>query len=859
MTVGLVVVSHSARLAEGVAELAGQMTQSKVAIAPAGGTANDELGTSVERIEAAISSVYGPDGVVVLLDLGSAILSTEMALEMLDDEQRTHVRLSAAPLVEGAVAAALEASLGRSLAEVQQAAEKTASKEQLALLKPLSETENSAPAVAPTTPTPSATGQWIEAQLTLTNPTGLHARPASLFVQTANRFSATIQLLKNEQAANATSIMEILSLAARQGDTILLRASGPDAQAAIEELSKLVRANFYETPAEATTTPAAPTQEKVVSQPQEQKDSWQGVTTSKGAALGPAFLYTSASLSLKTIERKTIAPEQVDAEQERLRQAVNAAISELQNLVADLQKTVGSEQAAIFEAHAMMLDDPTLLDDALQRIQQQHLSAACALAEAGEEQAQTLESLGDTLIAARAVDVRDAVSRAIRHLGDSGVSLPDLSTLTTPVILLAHDLTPSDTARLHPETILGICTTQGGPTAHAAILARALGIPAIAGIDESALQAISAEDEVGLDADQGILYRHPSPEIRATLTRKMEERRREQAALKESAQQAQQPLYIGKQRIHLLANVGSEAEAKAAREWGAEGIGLLRTEFLFASAMTLPNEEEQRQQYIRLFRAFSGEKPDPTKPIIARTLDAGADKPMPALNAVLGEHVEANPALGLRGIRIHLAHPELLEQQLAALLRAAGEVGIALHIMFPMITTVEELREARSIFDRAYQRLREQQVAVPEHVPVGIMVEVPAAGLLARELAELADFFSIGANDLMQYTLATDRTNPTLTHLYHPMQPAVLRLIRLIAEAGKAAGKPVAVCGEIASDPRIAPLLVGMGVHELSMAPTALPTIRKELSGWSPEDLAQLVEKVSKAKTVADVEQARDG
>lgn len=864
MTVGLVIVSHSAQLAAGVAELAGQMAQGKTSIFAAGGTVDDILGTDADKIVTAIQAADNPDGVLVLLDLGSAVLSTEMALEFLDDETRSRVRLSSAPLVEGSVAAALEASLGHSLVEVQQAAEKTASREQLQLLKPVTSAEQE---IGPETTVPPEGRAAENAQatvseevhLTLTNPAGLHARPASLFVQTAARFQANIQVLANGREANAASIMEVLSLGARRGDTITVRASGVDASAAIEALSELVRANFYEATAEDIGDATHDVEARFIASESVAYiagEPWHGVTTSAGVALGPAFLYASSSLSLRDVERRTISLQEVAAEQERLRQALNNAAQELHILATNVQSSVGQDQAAIFDAQALMLRDPALLKSALQMIENSHIDAASALAATGENQAATLETLDNPLLAARAVDVRDAVSRAIQQLRGSNAAKQDLSKLSQPVILVAGDLTPSDTALLRPEIVLGICTTSGGPTAHAAILARALGIPAIAGLNEVALQRIHSGDELGLDADNGLLYQHPSPEIRAQLQLRLTEQQKQRAALRVAAQQAQGPILLNGRRIHLLANVGSEAEAEAAREWGAEGIGLLRTEFLFANASTLPDEDEQRKQYVQVFRAFAGPTPGQVGPIVVRTLDVGADKPMPALNAILGPSVEANPALGLRGIRISLAHPALLEQQLSALLQAAAETGIQLHIMFPMITTVEELHTARAIFDRVYDRLKNQGIAVPAHVPVGIMVEVPAAAIMAPELAELADFFSIGANDLLQYTLACDRTTATLSELYHPMQPAVLRLIGQIAEAGRRAGKPVAVCGEIASNVRLAPILVGLGVDELSMAPTAILAVRTTLSRYSSQELAEIAEKIGQMKTVAEVERA---
>ena len=848
MTVGLVIVSHSAQLANGVAELAGQMTQGATPIAAAGGGVDNILGTSAEKIQAAIQAVDGPDGVLVLLDLGSAILSAEMALELLNSEQQ-HVMLSFAPLVEGAIAAAIEASLGHTLVEVKQTAEKTASVEQLQLLKPLSSAYEEAEAAVPP---PPAQSDVREMQLTLTNPTGLHARPASLFVQTAGRYDARIEVLGRGRQAEATSIIGVLALGIRKGDTITLRASGKEAEVALEVLRDLNLANFYETTPEAETPePAIPQdaepQQDVARHPelpvsQQTRDTWRGITTSPGVAIGPA-----------------IAGEQITAEQERLRHALNAAASELQALIASLQQSIGKSEAAIFEAQALMLQDPALSETALKEIEEQRIDAVSALAIAGEQQASALEALDSPLFAQRAVDVRDVVSRALQHLSDKVVQKQDLSALKQPAILLAQDLTPTDTAQLRPETVLGICTTQGGPTAHAAILARALGIPAIAGMSEAALQVIHTGDELGLDADNGLLYRHPIAEVRTQLAQRLAEQQRQRGALLSKAQQAAAEVSIDGRRLLLLANIGSEAEAEAARQWGAEGIGLLRTEFLFAAASTLPDEDEQRKRYVRIFQAFKGNDGAHGRgPIVVRTLDAGADKPMPALNNVIGTSIEANPALGQRGIRISLAHQSLLEEQFRALLLAAAETGIELHLMFPMITTVEELRTAREIVDRVYEQLKQRQVALPSflaRVPVGIMVEVPAAALMAPELAEIADFFSIGANDLLQYTLACDRTNAATTYLYHPMQPAVLRLIAQIAEAGRRAGKPVAVCGEIASDVRLAPILIGLGVDELSMTPTALPGVRAALANRTARQLLDVAHKVLRAKTVAEVEQ----
>ena len=885
MTVGLVIVSHSAQLAQGVVALAQQMTKGAVPLAAAGGAddgeGNEILGTSAERIATAIQSVDSSDGVLVLLDLGSAILSTEFALEMLNDEQRAHVSLSYAPLAEGAITAAIEASMGHDFAAVKQAAEQLASAERLKLLKPYGEQESDVPETqaSPIQATASAqqsgqpdvseTTPTLEASFVLANPAGLHARPASLFARTASNFQATSEIVAHGRSVKGNSLVEILSLGVRQGDTILVRTHGVDAQAALDALRALIEANFHETIAPSPTPASQVKETQAHYEPpsgiSSSLDTSQGIVTSPGVAYGPALLYTSQVVMLKDVERRTITPEAVAAEEQRLRDALDQTTQELETLARQIEGRIGADDAAIFDAQSLMLQDPELLDMALQAINERHIDAASAIAEAGEYYAAQLEALSDPLLAARAIDMRDVTSKAVQRLRGQTSSQLNLNTLDRPVILVAYDLTPSDTAQFRPETILGICTVQGGRNAHAAILARALGIPALAGLDEAMLQRIHNGDELGLDAaqseqpDSGLLYVRPTVEIKTSLLERMTRQQQERIALQAQAQQG--PLVLDSKHVPLFANVGTAVEAEVARQWGAEGIGLLRTEFLFAAAATLPNEDEQRNSYAHVFRAFKGQQDSTARHvqhlpvIVARTLDAGADKPMPSLQAITGTQNEANPALGVRGIRIHLAHPELLEQQLRALLLAAHDEQIELHIMLPMITTVEELRTVRVVFERVYQQLQQSGTELPARVPLGIMVEVPSAAVMADELAQIADFFSIGANDLLQYTLASDRTNAALATLYTPMQPSVLRLMRQVATAGNRAGKPVAVCGEIASNPLLAPVLIGLGVDELSMTPNAIPAVRAALVGHTLQELRELAERACQASTVAEVEQ----
>ncbi len=850
MTVGLVIVSHSEKLALGAVELAQQMAHNNTAIVAAGGLGNNILGTSVETIYHAIETVDSSDGVLILIDMGSAAFSTEMAIERLTEEQRGRVHLSYAPLVEGAVAGAVEAAQGSSLHKVRAVAEQTASKEMLEHIKPITQVEASAPVTAvaeqPEEPLPA---DALEKQYTLANPVGLHARPSSLIIHTAARFDAIVEIHTNTSSSRADSMSGLLGLAARKGDVLRVRVGGPQAQAALDALDELIQANFYESTEAASSSPQIKEPAGAYAPPAQVENELVGIATSSGFALGPALLYTSHSVNLRTVERRTIDSTQVAAEQARLLEAIDATVAELQTLMQRLQQQIGAKEAAIFDAQILLLRDPRLLRAANALIAQR-FDAASAFAQVGEQNATQLASVKDGLLAERAVDIRDVTSRVVQHLGVSTTSHQDFSTLNTPVILIAHDLTPSDTAQLRQDMILGICTTQGGATAHTAILARALGIPAIAGLNETLLQRIHDGEELGMDAEKGILYVQPTSEILASLSQHVKEQTQRLTALK-AAQHTQAPLLLGEQRIHLLANVGSAVEATAARQWGAEGIGLLRTEFLFASTQTMPNEAQQYTSYIQVFRAFLGDTKSTTRgPIVVRTLDAGADKPMPAVQPFLSTTKEANPALGVRGLRVHLAHPELLEQQFRALLRAAQDEQVELHIMLPMLTTVEELRTVRTLFERVTTDLH-----ISKAVPLGIMIEVPASVVMAPELAQLADFFSIGANDLLQYTLACDRTNTALSTLYTPLQPSVLRLIRQVAEAGRNAGKPVAVCGEMASDPRLAPVLVGLGVTELSMTPNALPAIRAALTGRTLPELIELANRVCRASTVSEVEQ----
>ncbi|HLI09307.1 MAG TPA: phosphoenolpyruvate--protein phosphotransferase [Ktedonobacteraceae bacterium] len=572
---------------------------------------------------------------------------------------------------------------------------------------------------------------------------------------------------------------------------------------------------------------------------------------SPGVAIGPVRLYKAKS---HAIETTTIHPEQVRNEQVRLQQAIGAATQELRELSERVARTVGRSEADIFEAQQLILEDPELLAETARLIAQEYLSAAAALQQVAEGYAQELEALENETLAARATDVRDVVARAIRHL-QSGEIVAEPGNDDMPVLVVAYDLTPSDTAVFNPETILGICTVVGGPTTHAAIIARALEIPAIADFDAQLLETLQNGQQIAIDGAKGLLYLQladgQQEELQSTM-RQQQRERKQRRARNHTLWRMQPASTADGYAVQVFANVGDVESARAAAELGAEGIGLLRTEFLFAGRPVFPDEEEQFDSYVALFQAFAGRALF-GKTIIARTLDAGADKPFPALELLIGAMQEANPALGLRGARIHLVHKELLRQQLRALLRAAAAANIQLSIMFPMIATVEEARRLRALYTGVRHELELEGVMLAPDTQVGIMVETPAAAVMAEALAREVDFFSIGANDLFQYTMAADRANGRVTGMFGLLEPAVWRLIAQVVRAGERQGKLVALCGELAADPRIGPLLAGLGVQELSMSPAAVATVKAELHQQTRDYWRQRAQALLKAETAQEM------
>lgn len=589
-----------------------------------------------------------------------------------------------------------------------------------------------------------------------------------------------------------------------------------------------------------------------------------GVGVAPGVAIGPALVFLRDAVQRdgphNTLDpgASTASPFDPAVEYAQARAALTAAIADLRALAHQVTQEIGASEAGIFESQALMLEDPTILERAEMLIDRDRLTAHDAIAIAAEEQAALLAALPEPIWQARAADVRDAARRALDHITPPGAHAQSLAERIAqsgrPVIVVADDLTPSDTVRLRVDQTLGIALVGGSATSHAAILARALGIPTVVGLGAALLAACHEGDALVVEGASGAVIVRPTPTQLDVARQAISARQADLAS--DRARATEWRLRPGRTRdgrpIQTLANIGSSADAHVAVEMGAEGVGLLRTEFLFAGRPTLPDEYEQADLYSEIFAGVGPSR----GPIIVRTLDAGADKPLPALadlSAALPQ--EQNPALGVRGVRLSLYARELLLAQFRGVLRAAARTRAQARLMLPMIATVEELREARTLLRQAREQLTREGVYLDQAIPLGIMIETPAAVFAIEALARDAAFFSVGTNDLTQYIMAADRLNPQLAALCQPTQPAVLRAIATIVSAAQRIGRPVGVCGEMAGDPQLALLLVGMGVHELSMTPQRIPAVKEALAAYTADGLRALAMRALQATTVAEVQQ----
>ncbi|EIN5821522.1 phosphoenolpyruvate-protein phosphotransferase PtsI [Salmonella enterica] len=547
-----------------------------------------------------------------------------------------------------------------------------------------------------------------------------------------------------------------------------------------------------------------------------------GILASPGIAFGKALLLKEDEI---VIDRKKISADKVDQEVERFLSGRAKASAQLEAIKTKAGETFGEEKEAIFEGHIMLLEDEELEQEIIALIKDKHMTADAAAHEVIEGQATALEELDDEYLKERAADVRDIGKRLLRNI--LGLAIIDLSAIQEEVILVAADLTPSETAQLNLQKVLGFITDAGGRTSHTSIMARSLELPAIVGTGSVTAQ-VKNGDYLILDAVNNQVYVNPTNDVIEQLRAVQEQVATEKAEL---AKLKDLPaITLDGHQVEVCANIGTVRDVEGAERNGAEGVGLYRTEFLFMDRDALPTEEEQFAAYKAVAEACGSQA------VIVRTMDIGGDKELPYMNFPK----EENPFLGWRAVRIAMDRKEILRDQVRAILRASA-FG-KLRIMFPMIISVEEVRALRKEIEIYKQELRDEGKAFDESIEIGVMVETPAAATIARHLAKEVDFFSIGTNDLTQYTLAVDRGNDMISHLYQPMSPSVPNLIKQVIDASHAEGKWTGMCGELAGDERATLLLLGMGLDEFSMSAISIPRIKKIIRNTNFEDAKVLAE-----------------
>ena len=556
-----------------------------------------------------------------------------------------------------------------------------------------------------------------------------------------------------------------------------------------------------------------------------------GIPAAPGLAHGNTVIVTQQALEIPQHEI-----EDVEAEIERMMRATQQSRKEIGAMKEEVGRRSMENEAEIFEAHAMILEDVALLDRAKKAIRQS-TNAEKAWMDAIEYFAQMMENIPDETLSSRAVDIRDVGRRVLGHL--LGVSIGG-TVLKEPSIIVGDDLTPSDTVSLDKDLVLGFVTARGGPTSHTAILSKAFGLPAVVGLGEEILD-VPEGTLVLVNGSDGKIIVAPDEEETAEFSKREKEENEEQRKARKAAQAP--GITADGKRVEIVANVGGVVDAPLGIRNGAEGIGLFRTEFLYLDRKALPTEEEQIEAYRTVFELY------PEMPIVVRTLDIGGDKVIPYLE--LPE--ELNPFLGWRGIRMIDGLENVFLTQFRALLQAGASEGVDLRIMAPMVSGMAEVKAAKALMEKAEAELEQEGLPCAENVQFGIMIEVPSAALLADRLAKEVDFFSIGTNDLTQYTLAVDRTNSKVAHLANPLNPAVLTLIKMTIDSAHEEGKWVGLCGELAGEPLAAPILLGLGLDEFSMSPARVPVIKEVMRQLHQADCEDLAEKVLNLTNEQDV------
>jgi phosphocarrier protein FPr len=706
-------------------------------------------------------------------------------------------------------------------------------------IEQISGSEELAPISGEIQMTPDDLVEMDEVTLTLVNLHGLHARPAARFVQAAASHDGEVLVtnLTNEKGPiSAKSLNAVATLGAVKDHQIKISASGTGSKQVLETLSEMVQSGFGEKTEVDVEKPTEYEFDRDI--PPDRiltKKGLQGVPVSEGAVVAALGKYRPPipQISTESIE---------DPEQEwtKFNEAVDEVGVGISQRKKELSQSIGESESEIFDAHLLILRDPELLETTRKLVFEEKKNISQAWNEVISETADRYESLDDVYLQQRAADVMDVGNQVMLALaGDESAGKIEFD---NEVILYASELTPTETSQLDMKQVKGIITSAGGPTSHSAILARALSIPAITGVS-SEFESLPDGIEMAMNGFSGKIWIEPEEitkeEVSAIRRDWLEWK---QKLLKSS----REPAFTNDGvRIEVVANVGNLQDAETALLNGSEGIGLLRTEFLFLTSSKPPTEEEQLQTLREIGEAMSADG-DTDRPIIVRTLDVGGDKDLPYIDLP----DEDNPFLGVRALRLSLKNPDIFTTQLRAILRAG--FGFNFKIMFPMVTNLEEVYRAKKLLEEAHLSLDKDSLQHKWPIETGIMIEIPAAAILSKQIAPQIDFFSIGTNDLTQYTLAAERGNPGLSKFNDALHPAVLQLVRQVCEAAHQYNKWVGVCGELAGDPIAVPVLVGLGVDELSMNPGIIPQVKAVLNSLNISDARKLSEQILKLNNAPD-------
>jgi phosphoenolpyruvate-protein phosphotransferase/dihydroxyacetone kinase phosphotransfer subunit len=818
--VGLVLVSHSRPLAEAVVDLIRRAVTTEISICAAGGVGEDrnELGTDGFEILEAINSIYSGDGVLVLMDMGSAILSAETAREFLEPGQQERVRLDSAPLVEGGIAAAIQAQIGSSLEQVSQAAQNS-------LLPKREHLGDEPPDRLPASAEPPeirSLGAGESLDVIVENEHGLHLRPAATLIKALSRFGAPVyleNLSEQSQRVAANSLVDIARLQIRKGHTVRFTVFGSDPSSVIGAIRTLFANQFGEAksaPRQALTRSAQP------------------FPVSAGLGIGEPRFMEAAALQVPGYTVNNDA--EIQTEIQSLKDAVRATCADFDQKIKSLSSKVGTDELAMFEAQQLIAADPTIFEAVVSKIKNSRSNAAAAWREILTEQATRQGNVDDPYLRERAADFREVDRAVLTHLIPN--SVPVDVQFPSATILICDELSPSIVEKCRRLGVVGVMELGGGTTSHGAILARALGLPVIGGV-RSFAGALRNAKKLAMDGADGKFWIDPDPETLEKLLLRAEQEKAE--SLRHLERSSLPALSVEGIQIRVGGNAGSAEEISNCHESGADSIGLFRSEFLFQQFAAEPSEDQQLAAYQAALQR--GKNPIS---VTIRLLDIGGDKPLKFLHPPVSD----NPFLGIRGIRLLLAHPVFFRSHLRALLRLSNQHSI--RIMVPMITDLSELLATRKKLEEAHLELSAENIEHSWPVPIGIMIETPAAAIQARQIAPHCDFFSLGTNDLAQYVLCAERGSAATAALTDAMHPAVLKLCRQVIQVADEHSIDVSICGELASDPKALPWLLGLGLRSLSVNSAAIPRTKNSIRLLTIEGLKAAVDKILETAVTAD-------